>query len=152
MKSTIKNILKEGKRRLKKTYYLFQYFVNKFIGPQKHPLDFDPVTLPFLDRPDYSFVEINKRIDPYGKLPYNLEEKLDFFRENGYVVLENVLPINEVDAIWNEIEFVTEHHEKYDIDGLAHRFNDQKDTPIKLIPKEKLKGIGILALKILKII
>ena len=142
MKSTIKNILKEGKRRLKKTYYLFQYFVNKFIGPQKHPLDFDPVTLPFLDRPDYSFAEINKRIDPFGKLPYNLEEKLDFFRENGYVVLENVLPTNEVDAIWDEIEYVTENHENYDIDGLAHRFNDQKDTPIKLIPKEKLKGIG----------
>ena len=78
MKSIIKNILKEGKRRFNKYYHLFQYFVNKLIGTQSQPLDFDPVTLPFIDSPEYSFAEINKRIDPYGKLPYNLEEKLDF--------------------------------------------------------------------------
>ena len=142
MKSTIKNILKEGKKRLNKDLNLLEYYFNKWTGSQKQALDFDTATLPFIDRPEYSFAELNKQIAPYGKLPYNLEEKLDFFRENGYVVLENVLPTNEVDAVWNEIEFVTEHHENYDINGLAHRFNDQKDTPIKLIPKEKLKGIG----------
>ena len=142
MKSAIKNILKEAKKRLKKDLYLFEHYANKFFSPQKQALDFDTATLPFLDRPEYSFAELNKQIAPYGKLPYNLEEKLDFFRENGYVVLENVLPLNEVDAIWDEIEYVTENHENYDIDGLAHRFNDQKETAIKLIPKEKLKGIG----------
>jgi len=105
-------------------------------------LDFDVATLPFIDQANYSFAEINKRIDHYKNLPYNLEEKLTFFREFGYVVLENVLPPNEVDAIWDKIEFVTKHHENYDINVLAHRFNDQKDAPIKLIPKEKLKGIG----------
>lgn len=142
MKSIIKNILKEGKRRLTKLGHLFQYWINKLISTQHQNLDFDPITLPFLDRPEYTFEEVNKRIAPYHKLPYNLEEKLDFFRENGYVVIENALPTHEVDAIWEQIEYVTENHEKFDIDGLAHRFNDQKDTPIKLIPKEKLKGIG----------
>lgn len=142
MKSTIKNILKEAKKRLKKDLYLLEHYSNKFFSPQKQVLDFDPATLPFIDGPEYSFAELNKQIDPHGKLPYNLEEKLDFFREHGYVVLENVLPTLEVDAIWDEIEYVTENHENYDIDGLAHRFNDQKETPIKLIPKENLNGIG----------
>jgi len=142
MKSTIKNILKESKKRLKKDVDLLAYYSNKFFSPQKQSLDFDPTTLPFIDRSEYSFAELNKQIAPYGKLPYNLEEKLNFFRENGYVVLENVLPTNEVDAIWDEIEYVTENHENYDIDGLAHRFNDQKETPIKQIPKENLNGIG----------
>ena len=142
MKTIIKTILKEGKRRVKKTYSFVEYYLNLWAGRQNQTLDFDSETLPFIDQATYSFEEINKRIDPYKSLPYNLEEKLDFFREFGYVVLENVLPPNEVDAIWDEIEFVTEHHENYDINGLAHRFNDQKDTPIKLIPKEKLKGIG----------
>ena len=142
MKSIIKNILKEAKHRLKKDLYLLAYYFNKLAGSQKQVLDFDPTTLPFIDRPEYSFAELNKKISPYGKLPYNLEEKLDFFREYGYVVLENALPLNDVDAIWNEIEFMTENHENYDIDGLAHRFNDQKETPIKMIPKENLNGIG----------
>ena len=71
---------------------MLEYYFNKLAGSQKQVLDFDPTTLPFIDRPEYTFTELNKRISPYGKLPYNLEEKLDFFRENGYVVLENVLP------------------------------------------------------------
>jgi len=142
MKTIIKNFLKELKRRLKKSYCLLEYYINKIAGRQNQSLDFDAATLPFIDQANYSFAEINKRIDPYKNLPYNLEEKLAFFRDFGYVVLENVLPLNDVDAIWDEIEFVTENHENYDINGLAHRFNDQKDTPIRLIPKEKLKGIG----------
>ena len=78
MKSIIKNILKEAKHRLKKDLYLLDYYFNKLIGTQKQVLDFDTASLPFIDRPEYSFAEINKSIDPYGKLPYNLEEKLDF--------------------------------------------------------------------------
>jgi hypothetical protein len=115
MKTTIKNMLKEAKKRLKKDLGLLAYYSNQFSNTQKQSLDFDPTTLPFIDRPEYSFAELNKQIAPYGKLPYNLEEKLDFFREHGYVVLENVLPTDEVDAIWDEIEYVTENHENYDI-------------------------------------
>lgn len=69
MKTIIKNILKEGKRRLQKKHNLLNYYVRKFSSPQKHPLDFDPATLPFIDSPEYSFAQINKRIDPYGKYP-----------------------------------------------------------------------------------
>jgi hypothetical protein len=71
-----------------------------------------------------------------------LEKKLAHFREFGFVILENLLPVDELNAIWDEVEYISENHQNYDIKGLAHRFNEQKETPIKLIPKDKLKGIG----------
>lgn len=143
MTSALKDQLRQIKKSLKKQIERFQYQLNRRLG-QKNPelLDFDPQTLPYLDRPEYTFQEVQKNMPSYGDLPYDLEKKLSFFREYGYVVLENCLPTQDIDGVWNEIEYLTEHHEEYDIDGLAHRFNEQKETPIRLIPKEKLKGVG----------
>ena len=143
MISVLKDQLRKGKKTFKKNMERFQYQLKQFVGQQNSELlDFDPQTLPLLDRASYLFSEVQKQIPAYGDLPYDLEEKLNFFREFGYVVLENCLPQESIDGVWNEIEYLTEHHEQYDIDGLAHRFNDQKETPIRLIPKEKLKGVG----------
>jgi phytanoyl-CoA hydroxylase len=144
MISELKVQLRKAKKSLKKKIERIQYRLNHQFGGRKNSkvLDFDPKTLPFLDRESYSFKEMKKNISSYGDLPYDLEQKLNFFREYGYVVLENCLPQEAIDSVWNEIEYLTENHKQYDIDGLAHRFNDQKETPIRLIPQEKLKGIG----------
>ncbi len=98
--------------------------------------------MPYLDREDYSFEVVKKNIAPYKNLPYDLEDKLNFFREFGYVVLENCLPPDAFDKIWSEIEYITDHNEKFDIDALVYQFNDHKETPIRLIPKEKLRDVG----------
>ena len=79
MKSAIKNILKEAKKRLKKDLYLFEHYANKFFSPQKQALDFDTATLPFLDRPEYSFAELNKQIAPLRKITIQPRRKTRLF-------------------------------------------------------------------------
>ncbi len=111
----------------------------KLKGPANVDFDFD--TLPALDK-GVSIDEIIKGLEIPKDLPYNLKEKLAFFLEHGYVVLEQIIDHTKLDQLWNEVESVIEHNEKYEIEGIAHRFNNQVPTPIKDIPKEKLKGIG----------
>lgn len=144
LKSDIKLILKKTIKSQKKSFLKLQNLVFEIfqIKNTNDFLNFDNSTLPYIDTTDYSFEVLNKSISPYDKLPYDLEKKLNHFREFGYVILENILPQAELNGVWDEIEYITENHQNYDIKGLAHRFNDQKETPIKLIPKDKLKGIG----------
>jgi hypothetical protein len=144
IKSLIKLILRKSIKSQKRAVLKLKNLVFEILHLKNTDdfLDFDKSTLPYIDTADYSFEVLNKRISPYKKLPYDLENKLAHFREYGYVILENILSTDELDAIWDEIEYISENHQNYDIKGLAHRFNDQKETPIKSIPKEKLKGIG----------
>ena len=79
MKSTIKNILKEGKKRLNKDLNLLEYYFNKWTGSQKQALDFDTATLPFIDRPEYSFAELNKQIAPLRKITIQPRRKTRLF-------------------------------------------------------------------------
>lgn len=141
LKSILKKILFPTRDLLVTIYYHFRHYVLQVIGGEKD-LDFELDTLPKIDRDDVSIDEIIREIQCTYKLPYDLKEKLYFFKKNGYVVLENALPIEEVDAVWNDIEYTFQHNEEFDIEALVHRFNDQKDTPIKLVPKEKLNSMG----------
>jgi len=139
----IKLLLKKIYHSLRKIIAYLNYF-NAVINPFKKYVnpEFNVDSLPFIDQVNFSIGKLINNLPPTPNLPYNLEEKVEFFRENGYVVLENILPTENLDKIWSEIEYVTENNEKFDILGLAHRFNDQNETPINLIPKDKIKGIG----------
>ena len=66
-------------------------------------LNFDHDTLPLVDK-DVSLDEVIARVDVPLSMPYNLREKLEFWRENGYVVLEKVLPMHWLDLFWDEVE------------------------------------------------
>lgn len=143
MLEQIKNILRKWKKSLLRRRDRFLFNFKSALGyTNTQNLNFDEGTLPFLDRKEYSFETVIKNIPTFGDLPYDLKEKLDFFRENGFVVLENCMPLDAIDKIWNEIEYLTENHEKFDIDALVYQFNDHQETPVRIIPKEKLKSIG----------
>ena len=53
---------------------------------------------------DVSLDEVIARVDVPLDMPYDLREKLEFWCENGYVVLEKVLPVHWLDLFWDEIE------------------------------------------------
>jgi len=125
--------------RLKKLGLKFQKALFILKGPET--LDFEYDTLPKLDK-GVPISDILHELDIPDHLPYDLVEKLTFFENNGYVVLEQVYDHKELDDIWNEVDDVMENHDKYEIEAIAHRFNDQKPTPIKDIPKKNLTGIG----------
>jgi phytanoyl-CoA hydroxylase len=104
-------------------------------------LEFDYDTLPLVDK-NVSLDEVIARVDVPSDIPYDLREKLEFWRENGYVVLENVLPTHWLDKLWEEVEYTIENHDKFTATGVVYQFNEQKPTRLKDIPKELLHGIG----------
>ncbi|MEY4538573.1 MAG: hypothetical protein RLZZ306_330 [Bacteroidota bacterium] len=124
------------KDKLRRPYHLLKHNLS-----EKKTLNFDYDTLPLVDK-DVSLDEVMAKVDVPSDTPYDLREKLEFWRENGYVVLEKVLPPNWLDLFWNEVEDTIENHEKHTATGLVYQFNDQKPTQLKNIPKELLKGIG----------
>ena len=124
------------KDKLRRPYHLIKHTLS-----EKKTLNFEYDTLPLVDK-DVSLDEVMQRADVPSDTPYDLREKLEFWRENGYVVLEKVLPPHWLDLFWDEVEDTIENHEKHTATGLVYQFNGQKPTPLKNIPKELLKGIG----------
>lgn len=112
-----------------------------FLLSKAEPLDFDVETLPAIDKGE-SIASIIGKLDVPENLPYNLAEKLAFFEKNGYVVLEQIIDHDALDKLWEEIDEVFQNNEKYEIEAIAHRFNNQDLTPVSKIPKEKINGIG----------
>ncbi len=140
MLQSVKNFIKKN---LLPTAKLAKKKIDKqlFLINGSAQLDFEFETLPPIDK-GVSIDEIVKGLDIPEGLPYNLQEKLAFFEKNGYVVLEQIIKHEDLDKVWEEIDDVFHHNEKYEIEAIAHRFNNQALTPVSKIPKEKINGIG----------
>ena len=123
------------KDKLRRPYHLLKYNLS-----EKKTLNFDYDTLPLVDK-DVSLDEVIARVDVPSDMPYDLREKLEFWRENGYVVLEKVLPMHWLDLFWDEVENTIENHEKHTVKALIHGFNNDKPIALKDTPKELLHGI-----------
>lgn len=124
------------KDTLRKYYRSAKYNLS---NPQ---LDFDYSTLPWIDQDNADIDAFLSSFPTPQDYPYNLKEKLEFWKKNGYVVFEKAIPEKWVDGLWDEIENTIEEHQKYNMTALVYQFNDTKETPIKNVPKDKLKGIG----------
>ena len=123
------------KDKLRRPYYLFKHTLS-----EKKTLNFDYNTLPLVDK-DVSLDEVIARVDVPLSMPYNLREKLEFWRENGYVVLEKVLPMHWLDLFWDEVEDTIKNHKKHTVKALVHGFNNDEPIALKDTPKELLHGI-----------
>ena len=95
------------KDKLRRPYHLIKHTLS-----EKKTLNFEYDTLPLVDK-DVSLDEVMARADVPLDTPYDLREKLEFWRENGYVVLEKVLPPHWLDLFWDEVEDTIENHEKH---------------------------------------
>ncbi len=78
------------------------------------PKDFDQATLPWIDKASSAEISAFVSTYPVAKdLPYNLEEKLRFWQDNGYVILEKALAESLIDSYLADVESLIENHEKY---------------------------------------
>lgn len=78
-------------------------FAKKIYYQLNGPKEFDHDTLPWIDKEDADIAKYIKENPPREGLPYNLEEKLNFWRENGYVVLEQIIPHELIDLYWEDV-------------------------------------------------
>lgn len=99
-------------------------------------------TLPWIDKSDADIDAFIKQFPAAKTLPYDLAEKLTFWRENGYVILGQAIPTEWLDQLWSEIEELIENHEKYQtqvrIDLPEYQSNPVQ--PVKNVPKSVLNG------------
>ncbi|GAB3931428.1 hypothetical protein GCM10028804_43590 [Larkinella terrae] len=106
------------------------------------PLDFEEDTLPWIDRSDADIDSFVRQFETPKNFPYDLGKLLRDWRDQGCVILENALPVEWLDGLWQEADEVVDNNEKYSVKSLVYQFNDGKETPVKDVPKEKLKGVG----------
>jgi len=107
------------------------------------PMDFDPATLPWIDRPDADIDAFLADFKVPENFNYNLKEKLEHWREKGYVILEKVIPEEWCDKLWEEFEDTLDNHKKFGLKSIVHGLNNHKDIRIADVDHERLQGTGV---------
>lgn len=85
--------------------------VKKWLTPI--PKDFDAATLPWIDKPDSHIDDFVKNFAKAKELPYDLAEKLRFWQQNGYVILEQAIPQQFIEVYWKDVAELIENHKQY---------------------------------------
>lgn len=103
---------------------------------------FEPDTLPWIDKSGADIDSFVKNYEPAKSLPYDLAEKMKFWKQNGYVILDQAIATTWLDQLWSEVEELIENRKEYTV-------NVRIDLPeyaahpvmaIKDVPKEVLNG------------
>lgn len=138
MKQMAKKIISSSKFQLKYLKFRIQELLR--LLPEE---DFDGETLPPIDHENVNLEELLEKSGfTKEQFSFDIIDKLIFFRENGYVVLESILDKEKLDTCWGEIENLIENPKGGVIKGIAHEYNQQMDTNVDEIPLEKRRGIG----------
>ncbi|MBD2701122.1 phytanoyl-CoA dioxygenase family protein [Spirosoma sp. BT702] len=110
--------------------------------PEKTVKEFDYATLPWIDKEGADIDAFVKQHPAAKGLSYDLAEKMKFWKKNGYVILEQSIQKEWLDQLWNEVEELIDHHEKYEtlirID--LPEYQSKPVQPIKDVPKKVLNG------------
>ncbi|GAB3555684.1 phytanoyl-CoA dioxygenase family protein [Spirosoma fluminis] len=104
--------------------------------------EFDYATLPWIDKKDADIEAFLKRYKRGKELPYDLAEKMHFWRDNGYVILEQALQTTWLDQLWSEVEELIEHHDKYKtlVRVDLPEYAAKPVLPVNEVPKDVLNG------------
>lgn len=110
-----------------------------FIIPDK---EFDSKTIPWIDHLNPPIDNYLKENPPRIEPPYDLKQKLNAWNNNGYVVLENIIPSEMIDNFWNDFETLVNNPDKYDLSIRIdlEEFKPNQERNIKDFPKEALLG------------
>jgi phytanoyl-CoA hydroxylase len=113
--------------------------VKEWLSPMTQ---FDSNTLPWIDRDDADIEGFLRQHPPRFKVAYNLADKLRFWKQNGYVILEQSIQQELLDMYWGDIEEVLANPEKYDMLVRIDRpeFEPNQERLIRDFPKEALQG------------
>ncbi|WP_338872425.1 phytanoyl-CoA dioxygenase family protein [Spirosoma sp. SC4-14] len=86
------------------------------LRPEPKPIvEFDQKSLPWIDQPE---ADIDRFVAAYSRkqeFAYDLKEKLTHWQSNGYVILEQAIPVSLIDQLWSEAEELINHPEDYKI-------------------------------------
>ena len=129
------SVLSYAKRQIKKQAFTLK----ETLFPQT---EFDPQTLPWIDRENADIEAFLKTYQPPFGVSYNMADKLKFWRKNGYVILEQSISEQYLDAFWEDIEELIEHPDRYKLSVRIDlpQFQPNPEREIKDFPREALKG------------
>lgn len=104
--------------------------------------DFPAENLPWIDQPNPDVEGFVKAFPKATQLPYNLAEKLRFWSENGYVILEKALSDELIDAYLADVQELIDQHKSYDINIRIDRPEYSKHPVMKIrdVPREIIEG------------
>lgn len=117
-----------------------QAYKRLFPAPVLH--DFPAENLPWIDRQNPDIEGFVKQFPKASQLPYDLTEKLHFWRKNGYVILEKVISDELIDAYLADVQELIEKHKQYDINIRIDRPEYRKHPVMKVrdVPREIIEG------------
>ncbi|MCF0051389.1 phytanoyl-CoA dioxygenase family protein [Dyadobacter sp. LJ53] len=104
--------------------------------------EFDQATLPWIDKPNADIAGFLKKNPPRYNVPYDMADKLKGWEQNGYVVLEKIIPEEMIDKFWGDFQTLVQNPDKYDLSVRIDldEFKPNQERNIKEFPKEALLG------------
>jgi len=104
--------------------------------------EFDQATLPWIDKPGADIAGFLKKNPPRFDVPYDMEDKLKSWEQNGYVVLEKIIPEEMIDNFWGDFQKLVQNPDKYDLSVRIDldEFKPNQERNIKEFPKQALLG------------
>ena len=108
--------------------------------------EFDTATLPWIDKATDDDVEAFIEKNDFSSFPYDMKEKLNFWRKNGYVIFEQAIAKEWIDNFLNNFEDFQTHNDKFDTNVLVEtpsEWENRGEYRAKDIPSSVLKGKGI---------
>jgi ectoine hydroxylase-related dioxygenase (phytanoyl-CoA dioxygenase family) len=84
-------------------------------APRAHPMEFDPATLPWLDKPEADIEGYVRGLGSVVKEPELLIEQLHSWRNNGFVLLPRAIEPELIDALLGDVEELFHDCSKYSI-------------------------------------
>jgi len=130
----MENLLQKGVAKAQRAY--------KRLFPTPPPTDFDSKTLPWIDKANPDIEGFVKNFPKAAQLPYDLAEKLRLWNQNGFVILEQVLSEELIDAYLADVEELIEDHQQHDIHIRIDRPEYVKHPVMKIrdVPRAIIEG------------
>lgn len=76
--------------------------------------EFDKDTLPWIDKATDAEVDEFVAKNDFSSFPYDMKEKLNFWRKNGYVIFEKAIAKEWIDAFVKDFENFQENNENFE--------------------------------------
>lgn len=108
--------------------------------------EFDASTLPWIDKATDADVEKFVSENDFSAFPYDMKEKLNFWKENGYVIFEKAIAKEWIDGFLKDFENFQEHNKSFDTCVLVEtpsKWDNRGEYKAKEVPTDILKGKGI---------
>ena len=117
--------------------------IKQTIQAKPEPItEFDYPTIPWIDKEGADIQAFSQQFVAGRAMPYNMTEKLEFWKKNGYVIFENAIPTDWIDQLLKEVEDVIEHHDQYDMQVRIDlpAYTKTPVLPVKEVPQAVLNG------------